>query len=535
MWVFPTIRDRYPIIECLSIDKHYFECYRLPRKQLFAKGLRLIFASNPEKPPHLKYSVPIYEMSSREPEIFPFWKTLIYGLATAGYTIIESLVLTFCTLFYLAIEKVDASQSIVGLNQLISNRNIAGFITTIGLVFLFGRVIDGIADPLVAFWSDRSTSRWGRRRFFLMISALPLFVTAVLVFFPPFQDRVSVFNSLYLGLCLGAFFFFFTAYVCPYLSLIPELMPTDRERLRTTTVQAGCGMLGSAVVLIGAWELIAYLMETDLYQGPARIQRSYQTGIAAIATIGLIFLIPALFVIDEKRYARTTPSPTSLRSSLTLTLRNRPFVFYILGNIAFNFALSVVRTMGAYYVLLLLEGSEQDVAYYMLAFFGGSVLFFLPVLYLTEKIGKRKTMMLANACFALFMFLVLFLGRSPFDNRLVLFGLFAYAAFPLAIQQIVANAMLSSVAELDARETGQQRQAMFFGVQGLLQKITIGLAVFVVGGLLSRYGKDFGNDLGVRLSGPVSAIICLAGTYFFYLYPEKSIEAKLADYRGRNE
>ncbi len=474
------------------------------------------------------------ESMTADREIFPFWKTVVYGLSTAGYTIIESLVLTFCTVFYLAIEKIEASQSVVGLNQLVSNRNIAGFVTTIGLVFLFGRVIDGIADPLVAAWSDRSKSRWGRRRFFLMISALPLCVTAVLVFIPPFQDRVSVVNGVYLGVCLGAFFFFFTAYVCPYLSLIPELMPTDRERLRTTTVQAACGMLGSAIVLIGAWSLIAYLIESGLYHGPARVQRSYQTGIAIIAIIGLLFLLPAIFVIDEKRYARTAPSQTGLRASLAMTLRNRPFILYILGNIAFNFAFAVVRTIGAYYVLVLLKEREQDVADYMLAFFGGSVLFFLPVIYLTEKIGKRKTMMLANTTFALFMFLVFFLGQSPFDNRVVLFALFAYAAFPLAIQQIVANAMLSAVAELDARETGQQRQAMFFGVQGLLQKITIGLSVVVAGALLSTYGKDVGDDLGVRLSGPVSAIICLAGTYFFYLYPEKRIEAKLADYRGHN-
>lgn len=468
-------------------------------------------------------------------EVFPFWKTLVYALSTAGYTIVESLVLTFCTVFYLAIEKVDAAQSVVGLNPLVSNRNVAGFITTIGLVFLFGRVVDGIADPLVASWSDRSKSRWGRRRVFLMTSALPLFVSAVLIFFPPDQDRVSVANGLYLGLCLGAFFFFFTAYVCPYLSLIPELMPTDRERLRTTTVQAACGMLGSAIVLVGAWELIAYLIDSGLYQGQARIQRSYQTGIGVIATIGLLLLMPAVFVIDEYRYGKTTPTVIGLRASLAMTLRNKPFVLYILGNIAFNFAFVVVRTIGAYYVLVLLKGSEQDVARYMLAFFGGSILFFLPVIYLTEKIGKRKVMMMANVAFALFMFSILFLGQWPFDNRIILFGLFAYAAFPLAIQQIVANAMLSAVAELDARETGQQRQAMFFGVQGLLQKITIGLAVVVVGALLSTYGKDIGDDMGVRLSGPVSAVVCLAGTYFLYLYPEKWIEAKLADYRGKNE
>ncbi|MBN1653430.1 MAG: MFS transporter [Deltaproteobacteria bacterium] len=460
---------------------------------------------------------------------------MIYGLSTTGYTIIESLVLTFCTVFYLAIEKGHEGRSVPGLVQLVSNRSVGGFITILGLAFLFSRVVDGVADPLIAAWSDRCRSPWGRRRVFLIFSALPLFISSVLVFFPPFPHRVSNINGLYLGLCLGAFFFFFTSYVCPYLSLIPELMPTDRERLRATTVQAACGMLGSALVLIGTWELISYLIESGLYQGTVRIQRSYQTGIVITGLIGLIFLIPPILVIDERRYTRTTPSQTGLWTSLALTLKKRAFVYYIIGNIAFNFAFTVVRTIGAYYVLVLLRGNERDVARYMLAFSVGSVLFFLPVIYLAAKYGKRIMMMLANTTFALFMFLIMFLGKSPFDNKMVLCGLFAYAAFPLAIQHIVANATLSSVAELDARETAQQRQAMFFGVQGLLQKITNGLALVMVGALFSIYGKDFGNDLGVRLSGPFSAIICLSGTYFYYRYPDKYIEARLNYLRGRYE
>jgi len=463
----------------------------------------------------------------RADERFPLFKTVIYGLSTMGYTIVETLVLTFCTVFYLAIEKGQPEKPVSGLIQLISNRNLGGFVTAIGLLFLFGRSIDSISDPLIATWSDRSKSRWGRRRFFLITSCFPLFIFTILIFFPPFQDKISIYNALHLGICLGAFYFFFTAYVCPYLSLIPELMPTDMERIRTTTIQAASGMVGSAVVWIGAWELISFFVKSDLFQGPTRVQQSYQTGIALVAFIGFVFLLPAIFVVDEKRYTKAVPTQIGLLSSLMMTLRNRPFILYVLGNITFNFAATVVRSIGAFYVLVLLRRDEEQIAEFMFIFFGASIVFFLPVIYLVKRVGKRVVMMIGNITFSLFMFFIFFVGMPFFDTDLFLFALFAIGALPLTIQQIVANAMLSSVAELDARENGQQRAAMFFGVQGLLQKISVGLAVVMYGALFSLFGKDIGNDLGVRLTGPISALVCLVGTFFFFLYPEKAIEEKL--------
>jgi GPH family glycoside/pentoside/hexuronide:cation symporter len=105
----------------------------------------------------------------------------LYNLSTAGWVLLDSIWLTFFIAFLLPPKERVAE----GMIPFISNDRFFGIITVLGAVMLFGRIIDAIADPLVAYWTDRSTSRFGRRRFFLIIGGLPLAISTVLIFFPP--------------------------------------------------------------------------------------------------------------------------------------------------------------------------------------------------------------------------------------------------------------------------------------------------------------------------------------------------------------
>ena len=86
-----------------------------------------------------------------------------------------------------------------------------------------GRFVDGLADPLIAVLSDNCRARPGRRKVFLLASGLPLALTPVLLFFPPFPGGESAGNGLWLGLLLSLFYIAFTAYVNPYLAAMAEL------------------------------------------------------------------------------------------------------------------------------------------------------------------------------------------------------------------------------------------------------------------------------------------------------------------------
>jgi len=135
-------------------------------------------------------------------EEFKGKRLFLYNMSTAGWTLLDSIWLTFYIAFLLPPHEKVAE----GMIPFVSNERFFGIITVLGAVILFGRIIDAIVDPLIAFWSDRSTSRFGRRRFFLIIGGLPLAISTVLIFFPPVA-HASFINGIYLAIVFGLYFF----------------------------------------------------------------------------------------------------------------------------------------------------------------------------------------------------------------------------------------------------------------------------------------------------------------------------------------
>ena len=84
---------------------------------------------------------------------------------------------------------------------------------------------------------------------------------------------------------------------------------------------------------------------------------------------------------------------------------------------------------------------------------------------------------------------------------------------------VVPDAIVASVSDLEEQRTGQRREAMYFGAQGLIIKMAIGISALISGGLV----QFFGIPLGIQLTGPVAAIVVLIGLLVFSRYPEKEV------------
>src|SRR5690625_1362435 len=126
----------------------------------------------------------------------------------------------------------------------------------IGLAMIIARIVDGIADPVVAHFSDRSKHRLGRRIPYILYGAGPLILTFILLWFPPVAGQ-SILNLLYLTFILALFFTFFTIVVTPYLALIGELTETKQERVRLTTMQGITQVIGVIIAEAGSGMIIA--------------------------------------------------------------------------------------------------------------------------------------------------------------------------------------------------------------------------------------------------------------------------------------
>ncbi len=119
-------------------------------------------------------------------------------------------------------------------------------ITAFSIILLAGRLTDGISDPFIAYWTDISYTRWGRRIPFLVCATLPLAIVCFLLWCPP-EKAPDTIRIIYAAAVCQGYFLRYGLVVTPYLALLPELGNSPRERLNLTTGQGVATLAGTLV------------------------------------------------------------------------------------------------------------------------------------------------------------------------------------------------------------------------------------------------------------------------------------------------
>lgn len=424
----------------------------------------------------------------------PASSKLLYSLGYIGTSIVDRVMATLVMYFYLP------PAGTPGLVRLVPE-------ATFGLVIFIGRALDTLIDPTIGFMSDRCKSRRGRRMPFMLYGGLPLAALLALLFFPPVHG-VSILNVFWFGIGISAFFFFFSFYVCPYLGLMPELAHTPEERINLTSSQGIFMLIG---VVIGT-VVSPLLIKPFGYRGMAVIM-------AAIAAVS--FYLPVIGV-DEKKYCVSEPSSLSLTQTILATLKNRPFVIYLAGNLTFWFGFNIITTCLMYYVTVLLNRPAGDVSIYFGISLGVAFVCIPLVNILTRRIGKRDTMILSLLMFMVLLPTIYFFGdpRVPMSANLFSYIVIALAGIPLATLFVVPNAMVADLTDYDEKLTGVRREAIYFGAQGLFQKITLGLSQLLMSLVFKYYGYSAGNSMGIKLTGFMGGFFALLGVIAFLFFPK---------------
>lgn len=167
-------------------------------------------------------------------EEFPFWRILLWSLGGVGSTIIGSLT-GLMTYFYVPPETSQAA-----FPQYLSNETILGF-TLVGLIGYIGGLVAIVYNPFVSTRSDRSKSRVGRRKVFMLVAFLPVSVFSYLMFSPP-VDHVSPANAIWL----------FAIIVLPTFFAQPTVFPAHWFRSSARLVRLSC-VSAHLVLSAGCW------------------------------------------------------------------------------------------------------------------------------------------------------------------------------------------------------------------------------------------------------------------------------------------
>jgi glycoside/pentoside/hexuronide:cation symporter, GPH family len=426
----------------------------------------------------------------------PRWVKVSYGVGAGGWVIVDRVILTWLYFFYV-------TTPLTGIDALLLP-------VTFGLVMLGGRIVDSLADPVVARLSDNHRGRLGRRIPFMLGSALPYVAVYIALFYPPIAGR-SAWNGVWLGLFLAAYFTLFTAYVGPHLALLADISATNQDRVDLSTSKAVGYLVGAAIALIVSPILV------DLYGIRGMV---WMLGGVAL----VLMLVPTR--IPERRFSTAEPATMPIIEAVRTTLQNRPFVIAIVGTNAFWFGFNIVTLNIALYATVLMGLTEGAVALLMGAVFGTCLLVFPIANRLAKTRGLKHVMLISLTLFALAFPLLFFLDTPLFGLPVVAYGVavMVIAGVALAGFFIVPDAIIAATADLELSISGQRREGMYYGVNGLIQKVNLGVSTLVSAALFQFGGETF----GLKLTGPVAAVAVVAGLLVFLRYPEDEVETTRA-------
>ncbi|HNW27088.1 MAG TPA: MFS transporter [Spirochaetota bacterium] len=381
-----------------------------------------------------------------------------------------------------------------------------------GIVVAIGKIWDAITDPLAGFLSDRTKTRWGRRRPWMLFGSFPLFVAMVVMFTNPnLSSQAALFAWGTLAFC-----FLNTAYTAvniPYNSLTPELTQDYHERTSLNGFRFGFAVVGT---LLGAGLALPIV---GLFS-------TKSAGFAAMGTIfGAAMLITALITFFSVREPVTERQPFTrgFFETYRKVFRNKPYLL-ILGAYALHVTgLTIVMSVAAYYFKYI-HHDEQMTTTAMLVLLVTAFAFIPVSVILSKKFGKKIVYGAGLLIFAANVMVMFFLGHLyPVTFSI---ALMFTAGIGLGFTYVMPWAMVPDAVEYDYLLSGERTEGAFYGIWTFGIKIGQAISLAITGAVLSLSGyvpeaaQTPDALLGIRLLvGPITAVIFIAGAVVLYRYP----------------
>lgn len=360
---------------------------------------------------------------------------------------------------------VKAAYAIGGLGSAVGPGTIIPFWYTIfltdiaqlelGLVSIFWVIVtvwDAINNPLVGYLSDRTRTRWGRRRPYLLFGAVPFGVLFILLWWIPPTERQTLEFAYYLVTYI-LFETTSTVVSCPYLALVPELTQDHDERTSLVMYQM--------VVTIAAGVLVPVLFGVVIFpMFPDRDPRSYQT-LGVICGISFIPAYLTTFFGTRERPGFQQENAPPLGETAQHMLRNKPFRYtlaiYVLGWMP----VTIAQALFAYYFIYWIGMNENEVSLVQGLIMTMAWLLLPIVLWMAQRLEKKSAYIIAAGSWAVIMLATLMVPEGAKPPAYILCAL---SGFGIAAIHLLPSAMLPDALEVDELTSGRRQEGAYAGV-----------------------------------------------------------------------
>lgn len=419
-----------------------------------------------------------------------------------------------------------------GLPNILPDNKILGFITVMALITGISKVVDAVSDPLVASMSDKCDSKYGRRMPFMRVSAIPYALSVVLIFYAPFGYG-SIFNALWVGFFLFAYYIAYTFFFIPRNALIPEIIKDAKMRVNYYGISTAFFM-GSSSFMYAATLFVNMLKNRGL-----SALWAWRCVFTIFGIIGLTCLLLSAFAFNEKEYADSNVRPKEkLLESFKIVFKNTNFVYFTMGDLLSGISMAFFQTSMLYYITVLLNVRESQSFLVMLCAIGVALCLFPLVIKWSKKYGKKPMLIIANIIFTI-VYCFIFIGDKivalvPGYELYIGLLMGVVVAFPFAAINILPQSAISDIIQSEAIKTGVNREGIFSSVKTFIEKIAIAIAMMSVSSVLviGAVGNEAVGIMGVKLTGVISVVFSIISLLFLYKYNEKEVLRSIA---GKDE
>lgn len=361
----------------------------------------------------------------------------------------------------------------------------------VGTMFLITRIWDSAFDPIVGVVADRTHSRWGKFRPYLLWLAVPFGIIGILTFVTP--DWSPAGKLIYAYVTYSLMMMIYSAINVPYASLLGVMSPNPKERNTLSTYRMTFAYIGSFIALLLFMPLV------NFFSGNSKELADQQTGwTLAVVVIAIlcIVLFFGCFAWTKERVKPIKETQNPLKEDLKDLFKNKPWWILLGAGVAALVFNSIRDGATVYYFKYFVV--EED--YATVSFFGMS--FVLSGLYLalgqaaniigviaaapvSNRIGKRNTYMWAMIIATVLSVIFYWFDKEDLIWMFVFQALISVCAgsiFPLLWS------MYADCADYSELKTGNRATGLIFSSSSMSQKFGWAIGTAVTGWLLGFFG-----------------------------------------------
>ncbi len=385
-----------------------------------------------------------------------------------------------------------AGFSDVTLFQLFSFLIFTFYFTVVGLNvnyitigFIIWSIWNALNDPFLGSLSDKTSSKWGRRKPFIIAGMYPLLIINILLWTPPIAgSQFAIF--LYFLIIIIVWEFFYTMWSVNQTALFPEMFRDHEERAKANTIV----QFFQIISLYVAFLLPSFFIPQ--YDNPAYFINYMYAAIAVSIICGITATIFIKFSIKERiEFSKDPEQAPSFFNSFKYTFKNKAFRAYVIANFTIWIAFSMIPTITPLYGSFVLGIKDSLILslFLVLLFLSATVFIFIwkPVV---TKLGPKKTFQVV-----LIVFIITLLPFMFISDMISGFIAFFCLGIGIAGTFSVQNVCTSQIIDDDELNTGVRREAGFFGIEGFMVKLST-VVVFIAIALVF-------NSVGWAIFDPV--------------------------------